>query len=247
MIALSQATKLDQRTESKMESTINYLDHVPEVPESNREEKMIALSQATKLDQRTESKMESTINYPDLVPEVPESNIEEKMIALIAGNKTGSKNRIKDGINHDTLEECAPDVNVLHEETAERKKKANDPTYLIAEGLQSSPLSVNVVFVSSRCKDEPPHYLAGAAVVEWADYSHPTWENRVQFLAGSLLSVGFLGDLPFAPPMHSGTAQSSPRFNLIGSQDIDVRNRASSSTPTTWPDHFLHSASRNLH
>ncbi|KAJ8877710.1 hypothetical protein PR048_022165 [Dryococelus australis] len=33
-------------------------------------------------------------------------------------------------------------------------------------------------------------------------------------------SAGFLGDLPFLPPLHSGTAQFSPHFNVIGSQDI---------------------------
>ncbi|KAJ8897348.1 hypothetical protein PR048_002694 [Dryococelus australis] len=37
-------------------------------------------------------------------------------------------------------------------------------------------------------------------------------------------SPGFLGDLPFPPPY-------SPRFNLIGSQDLDVDSRPNISTP----------------
>ncbi|KAJ8873772.1 hypothetical protein PR048_024606 [Dryococelus australis] len=38
-------------------------------------------------------------------------------------------------------------------------------------------------------------------------------------------SAGFLGDLPFPPPLHSGDAQHPPRFTLIGSQDSDVESR----------------------
>ncbi|KAJ8870249.1 hypothetical protein PR048_029270 [Dryococelus australis] len=33
-------------------------------------------------------------------------------------------------------------------------------------------------------------------------------------------SAGFLGDLPFVPPLHFGAASYSPRFTLIGSQDL---------------------------
>ncbi|KAJ8890224.1 hypothetical protein PR048_009732 [Dryococelus australis] len=32
----------------------------------------------------------------------------------------------------------------------------------------------------------------------------------------------FLGDLPFPPPLHSGAAPYTPRFSLIGSQELDV-------------------------
>ncbi|KAJ8866884.1 hypothetical protein PR048_032746 [Dryococelus australis] len=35
-------------------------------------------------------------------------------------------------------------------------------------------------------------------------------------------SAGFLGDLPFLPPLHTGAASYSPCFTLIGSQDFDV-------------------------
>ncbi|KAJ8890622.1 hypothetical protein PR048_010131 [Dryococelus australis] len=37
-------------------------------------------------------------------------------------------------------------------------------------------------------------------------------------------SEGFLGDLPFTPPLHSGAAPYSPRFTLIDSQDLDVKS-----------------------
>ncbi|KAJ8865887.1 hypothetical protein PR048_033410 [Dryococelus australis] len=36
-------------------------------------------------------------------------------------------------------------------------------------------------------------------------------------------SVGFLGDLPFPPPLHSGAASYSPRLTLIGFQDLNVK------------------------
>ncbi|KAJ8875130.1 hypothetical protein PR048_023023 [Dryococelus australis] len=34
-------------------------------------------------------------------------------------------------------------------------------------------------------------------------------------------SAGFLGDISFYPPLHSGAAPYSPRFTIIGSQDFD--------------------------
>ncbi|KAJ8882203.1 hypothetical protein PR048_018691 [Dryococelus australis] len=37
--------------------------------------------------------------------------------------------------------------------------------------------------------------------------------------------AGFLGDLPFPPPLHSGGAPFLPRFIIIGSQDLDVKRR----------------------
>ncbi|KAJ8884338.1 hypothetical protein PR048_016195 [Dryococelus australis] len=71
---------------------------------------------------------------------------------------------------------------------------------------------------------------AGAAVADQLACSPPTKANRVQSPAGSLLmfasrnrarrygwSAGYLGDLPFPPPLHSGTVPYSPRFILIGS------------------------------
>ncbi|KAJ8869090.1 hypothetical protein PR048_030652 [Dryococelus australis] len=38
-------------------------------------------------------------------------------------------------------------------------------------------------------------------------------------------SAGFLGDLPFPSPFHSGDVPCSPRFILIGSQYLDVKSR----------------------
>ncbi|KAJ8898531.1 hypothetical protein PR048_003891 [Dryococelus australis] len=45
-------------------------------------------------------------------------------------------------------------------------------------------------------------------------------------------SAGFLGNLPFPPPFHSGTDPYSPRFTLIFSQDTDAQCR---------PNPFTHS------
>ncbi|KAJ8865716.1 hypothetical protein PR048_033236 [Dryococelus australis] len=51
----------------------------------------------------------------------------------------------------------------------------------------------------------------------------PTCENR----AGRCRwSASFLGDLPFSATFYSGTAPYSPRFTLIGSQDLAVKNRS---------------------
>ncbi|KAJ8883668.1 hypothetical protein PR048_015522 [Dryococelus australis] len=47
--------------------------------------------------------------------------------------------------------------------------------------------------------------------------------------------AGFLGDVPFPPPFHSGAAPYSHRFTLIGSQDLDVKNR---------PNLFTHSRTK---
>ncbi|KAJ8895391.1 hypothetical protein PR048_000723 [Dryococelus australis] len=44
-------------------------------------------------------------------------------------------------------------------------------------------------------------------------------------------SAGFLGDLPFPPPLHSGDAPLSPRFGLIGSQDLCVLGAAQTQQP----------------
>ncbi|KAJ8871412.1 hypothetical protein PR048_027729 [Dryococelus australis] len=64
--------------------------------------------------------------------------------------------------------------------------------------------------------------------VLWLEYSPPTKSNRVRLPAGSSpdfrmreswrtipLVSGFLGDLPFSPPLHSDAASSSPRFAII--------------------------------
>ncbi|KAJ8865829.1 hypothetical protein PR048_033351 [Dryococelus australis] len=53
------------------------------------------------------------------------------------------------------------------------------------------------------------------------------------FARGNRWSAGFLRDLPFPPPLHSGAASYSPRFTLIGSQDNDVKSRPNLFTHST--------------
>ncbi|KAJ8898132.1 hypothetical protein PR048_003492 [Dryococelus australis] len=79
----------------------------------------------------------------------------------------------------------------------------------------------------------------GAAVAERLARSPPTKANRVESLAGSLRviafgnragrcrwSAGFLSGISREPPpFHSGDAPYSPRFAVIGSQDLDVKSR----------------------
>ncbi|KAJ8874819.1 hypothetical protein PR048_022708 [Dryococelus australis] len=52
-------------------------------------------------------------------------------------------------------------------------------------------------------------------------------------------SVGFLEDLPFFPPSHSGAAPYSPRFTLIGSKDPDVKFRATPLHRPIWRPIYL--------
>ncbi|KAJ8876674.1 hypothetical protein PR048_021121 [Dryococelus australis] len=58
--------------------------------------------------------------------------------------------------------------------------------------------------------------------------------NRVRFSAGSppdfrmwesCRTMPLVGSVPFSPRLHSDTAPYSPLFNLIGSQDLDVKSR----------------------
>ncbi|KAJ8878428.1 hypothetical protein PR048_019006 [Dryococelus australis] len=75
----------------------------------------------------------------------------------------------------------------------------------------------------------PPNY-SGSNLVR-----HDTRRRNSRFHVCSLLasrvtptrrlSAGFLGDIPFPPPLHSSAAPYSPNFTLIGSQDLDVKNR----------------------
>ncbi|KAJ8883924.1 hypothetical protein PR048_015779 [Dryococelus australis] len=51
---------------------------------------------------------------------------------------------------------------------------------------------------------------------QWLDYSPPTEANRI-FACGNRAGLcrwltGFLGDIPFTPPLHSGASPYSPRF-----------------------------------
>ncbi|KAJ8868449.1 hypothetical protein PR048_029965 [Dryococelus australis] len=68
-----------------------------------------------------------------------------------------------------------------------------------------------------------------------------TKENRFQTHAGqpsdfrmweSCRAAGYLGDLPFPSPLHSGAAPCSLRFTPIGSQDLDVKSRPNIFTHT---------------
>ncbi|KAJ8868493.1 hypothetical protein PR048_030021 [Dryococelus australis] len=77
-----------------------------------------------------------------------------------------------------------------------------------------------------------------AVVAERLVCSSPTKANRVQSPAGShqifasgnragrfRWSAGFLGDLPFPPPLHSGAAPLTPRLALFGSQGLRCLER----------------------
>ncbi|KAJ8894562.1 hypothetical protein PR048_007219 [Dryococelus australis] len=46
-------------------------------------------------------------------------------------------------------------------------------------------------------------------------------------------SAGFLGDLPFPPPLHSGAAPYSPHFTLIGPQDLDLERASQKQSSDT--------------
>ncbi|KAJ8897426.1 hypothetical protein PR048_002772 [Dryococelus australis] len=48
-------------------------------------------------------------------------------------------------------------------------------------------------------------------------------------------SAGFLRDLPFSPPLHSGAYPFSPSCTLIGSQDLDVKRAAKISPLDSTP------------
>ncbi|KAJ8876005.1 hypothetical protein PR048_023913 [Dryococelus australis] len=53
-------------------------------------------------------------------------------------------------------------------------------------------------------------------------------------------SACFLGDLPFSPPLHIGTASYSPHLTLIGSQDLDL-------DVESRPNIFTHSILTSFH
>ncbi|KAJ8869308.1 hypothetical protein PR048_030882 [Dryococelus australis] len=73
----------------------------------------------------------------------------------------------------------------------------------------------------------------------WTYYSPPTkanlpFDSRRKSLSGfRRWSVGFLVDLPFPLPLHSGAAPYSPRFTLISSQDPEDKSRPNLFTPFT--------------
>ncbi|KAJ8871385.1 hypothetical protein PR048_027702 [Dryococelus australis] len=83
--------------------------------------------------------------------------------------------------------------------------------------------------VSSDREYRPVKCLVSQYVIVRLLASHLV--NRVRFPAGSLpdfhtsgryhRTTGFLGDIPFTPLSHSISATCSPRFTLIGFQDLD--------------------------
>ncbi|KAJ8896283.1 hypothetical protein PR048_001627 [Dryococelus australis] len=65
------------------------------------------------------------------------------------------------------------------------------------------------------------------------------WGRSQAFTCGNLArrccwSAGFLGDLPFPTPTHLGASPYSPRFTLIESQDLDVKNCPNHSSWIQW-------------
>ncbi|KAJ8888787.1 hypothetical protein PR048_008279 [Dryococelus australis] len=56
-------------------------------------------------------------------------------------------------------------------------------------------------------------------------------------------SAGFLGDLPFPSPLHSDAGPYSPRFTLIGSQELGVKSHQMSPLQHSWAhSHPSHTA-----
>ncbi|KAJ8868715.1 hypothetical protein PR048_030254 [Dryococelus australis] len=60
-----------------------------------------------------------------------------------------------------------------------------------------------------------------------------TSEIRANRVGRCRWSAGFLRDLPFPLPKHSGAVPSTPRFGLVGSQDLVVKSRPNISTQLT--------------
>ncbi|KAJ8894555.1 hypothetical protein PR048_007212, partial [Dryococelus australis] len=55
-------------------------------------------------------------------------------------------------------------------------------------------------------------------------WSHPRISTCGNLAGRCRWSAGFLGDLPFPPPLNSGAAPYSSRITLIGFQDLDVKS-----------------------
>ncbi|KAJ8870216.1 hypothetical protein PR048_029232 [Dryococelus australis] len=87
--------------------------------------------------------------------------------------------------------------------------------------------------------------FSGTAAAERLACSPPTKANRVQSSAGfsqvgilpddaAVFLANFLGDLPFPPPLHSGSAPLSPHF-IINSQELAVKSRPNLFTRSNNP------------
>ncbi|KAJ8870555.1 hypothetical protein PR048_029578 [Dryococelus australis] len=70
-------------------------------------------------------------------------------------------------------------------------------------------------------------FRRGAAVVWWSDYS-PVTNARGDRAGRCHWSAGFLGDLLFPQPLHSGVVTFPTRFTLVSSQNHEVKSRPKS-------------------
>ncbi|KAJ8866249.1 hypothetical protein PR048_032092 [Dryococelus australis] len=77
-----------------------------------------------------------------------------------------------------------------------------------------------------------------ARLPHWLHYSPPTKANRISECGNRSercrWPVGFLGDLPFSAPLHSGVAPYALRFTLIGSQALNVKSRPNLFKPSEF-------------
>ncbi|KAJ8893560.1 hypothetical protein PR048_006159 [Dryococelus australis] len=89
--------------------------------------------------------------------------------------------------------------------------------------LAAGKLPVAQTRYPPRIVDSSPILARHATVLRshgiWSDYSPTT--NRA---GRRRWSACFLGDLPFAPPLHSVATPYLPHFTLIESQDLDVKS-----------------------
>ncbi|KAJ8870270.1 hypothetical protein PR048_029291 [Dryococelus australis] len=106
----------------------------------------------------------------------------------------------------------------------EGKRPSCLPHRFVTPISSSSPLGASA---SERLAAPPDSRRGGAAVAERLDRSPPTKATvlgRGDRAGRCRWSAGFLVDLPFSPPFHSGAAPHPPHFTLIGSQDLDVKS-----------------------
>ncbi|KAJ8870267.1 hypothetical protein PR048_029288 [Dryococelus australis] len=101
--------------------------------------------------------------------------------------------------------------------------------------LATKPLLSRVATVAQQLKHSPP------TKATWVRSPIGTLPPRVLSLGNRAgrcqWSAGFLGDLQFTLSLHSGSVPYSPRFILIGSQDLYLKNRSDLSTPLLRSKH----------
>ncbi|KAJ8877888.1 hypothetical protein PR048_022347 [Dryococelus australis] len=84
--------------------------------------------------------------------------------------------------------------------------------------------------------DTLPLTLSSGAISGQREWSLRTASMGMKSLVGILPDDydgwrGFLGDLPFPQPLHSGASPHSPRFALIGSEDLYLKSNPNLCTP----------------